>query len=469
MAEARSRGLAAHGYDIYMDGVPTTRRDGVFGVWVRLLVSDKRHLCVVMQKSRLCRCGCRGWCTFFPIFHWLGCCCKAMGNGKFLDARPDGQPWLPSDSERLIRVGLQLAFIGACIYIKGDWAEFAFTMALASWAEVANPCFECFSLMSTWMNDYALDVTEYPFQLTTPADYDASCTACEHMVTVSSRAMHSHLSRLLAYDRRDDHRGSHGRALTADVDALGLKWGDRLEPFELLQDVGLGFDELEPSAERPVQLLFWRPSSASRAKHRNPLFSAGTGITIHSLLEEFMHCFHLGVLKDFLTQLVWELLLSDAFRVTRRADRPPNQQEILEEGCELLRAGLLTWYSRQPARSFTQFQEFSLKMIGTPHARCLKAKAAELKGLLFYFECLLSVEDYVCSRIANGGIWLRAARALKQILETLKATPMRVPVDVQQQVINMWMSYRRLADRLELKLFPKTHLLGHAFFRCDLF
>ena len=462
VVEAQSRGIQAHGYDMYLDGVPTTKRDGVIGIWVSLLVSVKRHLCVAIQKSRLCRCGCRGWCTLWPILNLLGWSVEALADSLFPNGRPDKLPWLDSDSERMIWAATQLALLGVCIYVKGDWAEFAYTMALASWATAGYPCFECFALRSEWMRDLELDAMSYPFQLVTQDDYDAACGACEHYVTVVSQEMHHALSRILMYDNRDDTRGAHGRALTVDFPALGLLRGDRLEPFELLQDVGLGFDMLD---EFPVQVLFWRPSSETRAKHRNPFFRRRAHVGLATLLEEWLHCFHLGILKDFNTQLVWELLLSDAFRVPYRGDRAPSAHEYLEDGCELLRAGLLTWYKKQEPGDYTEYQEFSYKMIGTANKRCLKAKGAELKGLLFYFVSLLSCDGYVRDRIANGDVWLASARALKSMLDQMKQAPMRVSVELQQTLINIWLSYRRYAARLLLDFFPKTHLIGHALHR----
>jgi len=55
---------------LYLDGVPSTTRDGVLGIFMYNLVSLKRHLIAVVRKSSLCRCGCKGWCTLHPIWSW---------------------------------------------------------------------------------------------------------------------------------------------------------------------------------------------------------------------------------------------------------------------------------------------------------------------------------------------------------------------------------------------------------------
>ena len=52
---------------LYLDGVPTTTRDGVLGIFVYNLITYKRHLVAVLRKSNFCKCGCRGGvpCSLF--------------------------------------------------------------------------------------------------------------------------------------------------------------------------------------------------------------------------------------------------------------------------------------------------------------------------------------------------------------------------------------------------------------------
>ena len=57
---ARASGNKAQPIALYMDKVPTTKKDAVLGVWVYFLMSSKRHLDCVLKSSWHCHCGCRG-------------------------------------------------------------------------------------------------------------------------------------------------------------------------------------------------------------------------------------------------------------------------------------------------------------------------------------------------------------------------------------------------------------------------
>ena len=63
---------------LYMDAVPYSQTDSVIGFWFVNLISGMRHLFLVMRKRMCCRCGCRGWCSFFPVFKYIHACCHAM-------------------------------------------------------------------------------------------------------------------------------------------------------------------------------------------------------------------------------------------------------------------------------------------------------------------------------------------------------------------------------------------------------
>ena len=116
---------------LYVDGVPVTRNESVLGFWANSVVSGKRHLVAMVRKSRICRCGCRGWCTLWPIFSWLRWSFTALATGVFPSGRPDRPEWDPStDGERSAQAGMPLSCVGAIVAIKGDWAEFAHTFAL---------------------------------------------------------------------------------------------------------------------------------------------------------------------------------------------------------------------------------------------------------------------------------------------------------------------------------------------------
>ena len=113
---------------VYLDGVKFQRVDGVLGVWIYNLVTGLRQLLVVVRKSQLCACGCRGWCTVFALLLMLNWSFLHMKRGQRPDARHDHAEWfMPSDHARAAMAGTLLNWIGAVIFLKVDMMEFVST------------------------------------------------------------------------------------------------------------------------------------------------------------------------------------------------------------------------------------------------------------------------------------------------------------------------------------------------------
>ena len=114
---AAAKGQTALGCGLYVDGVPTTKRDGLVGFWVYVLESPKRHLCAVIRKSRLCDCGCKGWCSYWVIFQWLHWNFVIMADGFHPGTDPLLNPI--TDPIRAAIIGEALLFTSALICING--------------------------------------------------------------------------------------------------------------------------------------------------------------------------------------------------------------------------------------------------------------------------------------------------------------------------------------------------------------
>ena len=89
---------------------------------------------------------------------------------------------------------------------------------------------------------------------------------------------------------RKQNSGPRGRALDADIPALGLKKHDRLEPWTGLQDIGDEFDQLQPTEARPVRVCFWRRSEETATRHRSPLLDTGLHTGVNSLTIDILRC-----------------------------------------------------------------------------------------------------------------------------------------------------------------------------------
>ena len=114
---------------IYLDAVAFSsalagRSDSILGLWVINLISDKRHMFCVVRLLDMCRCGCKGWCTLFPLLFTLQWELIALQSGAPPLCRHDLSAWDLGDAMGDMEF---FSFICVLIWIKGDWAEFAHT------------------------------------------------------------------------------------------------------------------------------------------------------------------------------------------------------------------------------------------------------------------------------------------------------------------------------------------------------
>ena len=97
---AAASGNTAVPLAIYLDGVPFVKNDNVLGVWTVNLISGVRYLSAVCRKSKMCRCGCKYWCSLYAVLRWLCWSLAALADGKHPETRHDGSAFNDSDSRR---------------------------------------------------------------------------------------------------------------------------------------------------------------------------------------------------------------------------------------------------------------------------------------------------------------------------------------------------------------------------------
>eukprot|EP00969_Alexandrium_andersonii_P070688 3120391-Alexandrium_andersonii.AAC.1 len=104
------------------------------------MITGMRHICGIVRKAAVCRCGCRGWCTFWPLLRFLRWSFEALAAGTYPHTRHDGKPLQGSRGEK---AGQQLRSKAAVLYCKGDWAEFCERFGFPSHGSGLRPCFCC--------------------------------------------------------------------------------------------------------------------------------------------------------------------------------------------------------------------------------------------------------------------------------------------------------------------------------------
>jgi hypothetical protein len=407
----------------YVDGVPFAKHDGIVGFWVYSLVTTTRHLFAVVRKSRVCRCGCRGWCTYYHFFVFFQWSLLAMAAGEHPRRRWDGKDWSEADvaAGRNVSAGVAMPLTFALLLVKGDWAEYCATFGFMNWNYSAAPCMFCKCTASNMYDDLNVSAIDIPWEVVSQDDYDASCTLCEIHVVLAPSAIRE-LKAQLIYDKRKE-RGCRGRGLKNDIPSLNLLACDRLEPSPDLPDVA-GFDTIEPGKT----VIFWRHHADARTRHRNPILDKRTGVGVHSIVIDQLHALNIGVLKDFCKHAIWEMLLTNSFNVPE----PTTQAELIDLGCSLFRNALQTWYSSRhvAGEDFTHLEDFCSTMIGTAEHRFLRTKAAETKGLLYFIHYHLS---NCAVRMNRADVWEACASALEGLMRAMSDGPMVVSPALRQE------------------------------------
>ena len=154
-----------------------------------------------------------------------------MATKTYPATKHDGSPWTPADGWRYEKRGQPMRYRCVLLYIKGDWAEYASTLAFPTWADALRCCFKC---NTTIINRNTIEgispVSCGPFHETVLADLEEACNNCERLVILNKR-IHLALCKVLVfYDKRKN--GGRGLCLTHGpvLEELGLSHKCRLEP-----------------------------------------------------------------------------------------------------------------------------------------------------------------------------------------------------------------------------------------------
>ena len=180
---------AAHGATVvplafHCDGAPFAKKDGFLAFWIQNLISGSRTLACVLRKSSLCQCGCRGYCTLFPVLNVLRWSIGVMGTGYFPTARRDGSSWHSTDRNQSRRGAL--AAKAAVICIESDWMEYVATMSFSSWTHNVHPCPMCFYSPDTMHDLKNFTLESVGWDLKTMDHYTEECERREVHVVVDT-------------------------------------------------------------------------------------------------------------------------------------------------------------------------------------------------------------------------------------------------------------------------------------------
>ena len=425
-------------YCLYLDGVSFARRDSVLGIWCHWLHSRKRHLLFVLRKSESCDCGCRSWCSLFPIWAALKWSMSALLTGKHPAARHDNSVWLASDVCRAAFSDKPMLRSGICIFLKGDWAEIVHTWGFPSWQANVAPCIYCHTARSAMFSIRGFSAVGMPSPKKSLAEYLASCEAVEHRRYLTAdqiRLVRSHLG----YTERK------GYCLNVDLPALHLLKWDRFEPTLEFPNIA----SLDP-AEGPRTAIFWRQSEAYITKRRNPLLSPEAGLSLDSFAIDWLHCVSLGVIPHACGHYLQELIGGNVFSLLG--------QVVLDQSCHHIRHYLDQWYKAdgQAGRHHSKLAPLNKGMLERKGQPFLCAFGAECNGFLkFTHDVLLA--RWGPKLGARHADWKIMIETLLIVLDVCRMRKGKLQPNHIQRYCDAAALHMQAMARLQIPLRPKHH------------
>ena len=76
---------------LFVDAVPYAANDSCLGWWCVSLLTGRRFLYGVQRKRYVCRCGCKGWCSYHPMLEFTSWSVRALAAGRMPDCRHNNE------------------------------------------------------------------------------------------------------------------------------------------------------------------------------------------------------------------------------------------------------------------------------------------------------------------------------------------------------------------------------------------
>ena len=446
---------------LYLDGVRFTaplvgRSDSILGIWGYNCLTGKRHYLMSLRARDACDCGCRSWCTLYPMMLALSWSLRALDLGRRPAARHDGSPWAEHDPIRRLadEHGEDLPK-AVLLWLKGDWAEVHHSLGMPSVVSTHCPCPFCTLRQDELHSQY--DTMALPLR---QDEYSDICNQREIVIRVESEAVRSQICTALSYRRG---QLGFGRELDAElqIGAQRLFRGDRFEPTPELPDVAL-----VDTAPLPLVVKFWRNRRDFRSRNcdpvirRNPIFDVCEPLRVLAI--DSLHTVYSGVAGRYVSAIVWRLLLANAWGV--RGD----QSTILEIGIRRASAHMARWFETQNIPANRRLSMLTLGMIGDrrdcaisgdPHPGSpTKFKAAETGTILPWSVSLL---ESLGSGLAHFRDLLTAGKALVRWLEITREAEVIMTPAQTQELNDCCQRHLVNIQRAGVHCVPKHHFFAH--------
>jgi hypothetical protein len=456
-----------------MDAAGFTANESFEGLFINDLDTGVRFLIAVVRKQEMCKCGCRGFCTFWPLHDALLSDLQSSADGKWSVVGHLQEPF-PRGTVACERAGLPMGLVLAATEVRADMPGYSGSMGIRASSHVSNGCCICNVVKADLSKLDNVTLDGGPAETFDTEQYRALLAECRHVVTISNAAdMRSVLvDGLLTYDHRKQS-GFLGRTVRREVTLSNgemLIPGDRLHPSRLLRDVA-DF-ERQPSSAYPFRCLFWRLGDPKTARliHHSPLMDI-PGVGMESYAVDILHTWHLGGIPRYCGLALWAILRSDAYAY----DLPPHLYAEDRMHIKLLRLRSDLWIHYKAMQQedpswrtkASQVWSLTLKMLGPEWNPVLKAKASESRHLLDF--CVKVVEQNQASLDPSQAMFLIAAgQSAMTVNDIIRTSPQIMSVEIQERMMKAYIRHCVMFMKAGGQFVPKHHLMLHCIQRISI-
>ncbi|CAE7032303.1 unnamed protein product [Symbiodinium sp. CCMP2592] len=412
---------------VYFDGVQYTKNENFLGFYVTNLRTKRQQLVWLLRLSELCSCGCRGWCSVFPLLdHFRRDMCAPHKD------------------------------LRSCIIdYKADWPAYIELCGFRTWSHNKHPCPLCTVNQTNMRALGTMTLHSCPHSLFDQTAYEELLAATFREIFVPDEDTKLRINAQLRY-----RRPGRGRCLKQNIPLLGLRKGWRLEPSSSLPDV----DDFAKQ-RCPFSCVFYTGGKDGRVLHLSPFLQI-PGVTMNTWCVDVLHTWHYGPMSTFIAHSLRHLLRSPVYR--------PSASDLDKEEADklallTLRAELWSYYKRRREndedgmwrKKGTEVWNLSLTMLA---GKYLKAKAAETHGLLGFVVDRLEKHAHVLLSAEHANtcdFLLRAGRAAMDFDAVMANGPRAIDERFCGMLFDHYNRFICLCERAGVALLPKCHMMYH--------
>ena len=207
----------------FLDDAGFTKNESFCAMYLSDVSTNERFLVAIVRKEELCKCGCRGFCTYYCIHDAVLQDLEAAALGRWQVSECDATPF-PAGGFKSVRSGQPMGIILAVTELRADLPGYTGPVGMRSTAHGMYPCPSCNIKKSDLGNLNNITLNEGEWDMFSNAQFQAEVDTCRIVVRIATP---EDVRRVLAAPLDYDHRpayagGTLGRSLVSAVTLQSL-------------------------------------------------------------------------------------------------------------------------------------------------------------------------------------------------------------------------------------------------------